>query len=121
VWDLNCHLPEARRMFEYVALGRQFPSLRDEMRTTGERFRKLQVEAVALAYDRRGVANPEVSPAAFAMLMSAVARSLVIEGQVGMNASHAEMVALLEKWIDRIEPAAVNKRDSGRVSEKISA
>lgn len=96
IWDLNSNLPEAQRMFEYIALARQYPALREEMKQSGENFRALQTEAIRRGFEQRGVENPPVSPEALAGIMSAVARNFVIEGQVGVSSAHAEMRRFIE-------------------------
>ncbi|MDE8654556.1 TetR/AcrR family transcriptional regulator [Novosphingobium album (ex Liu et al. 2023)] len=104
LWELNCNLPEAKRMLEYVALGKQYPALRTEMRKSGESFRALQVEAIETIYALRKLDQPQIRPAALAVMMSAVARSLVIEEQVGLTSQHGEIRAVIEDYLDRLEP-----------------
>ncbi|HUD31139.1 MAG TPA: helix-turn-helix domain-containing protein, partial [Novosphingobium sp.] len=71
LWDLNCNLPEARRMLEYVALGKIYPALRDAMRASGESFRALQIETIERVCIQRGLAEPPMASAALAALLSA--------------------------------------------------
>ncbi|KHK92461.1 TetR/AcrR family transcriptional regulator [Novosphingobium malaysiense] len=104
LWRLNCHIPEARRMLEYVALGKIYPALRAEMRASGESFRALQIEAIENVCARRGIANPPMSAASLAAMMSAVARSIVIENNVAMTVGHDEIHAFVEATIDQYDP-----------------
>jgi AcrR family transcriptional regulator len=103
VWELNSHIPEAKRVFEFVALSKQYPLLRQEMREAGERFRSLHVQAIEKAYAENGILEPEISPPVLATLMSAVARNLLIEEQVGVASSHEETRALILRYLARIE------------------
>lgn len=104
LWQLNSNLPEARRMLEYVALGKIYPALRAEMRAAGERFRALQIEAIDRVCAERGITNPPVSAPALAALMSAVARSLVIEANVEMTTAHQDVRAFIETTLEFYEP-----------------
>lgn len=104
LWELNCTIPEAQRMMEYVALARQYPGLRDEMRRSGESFRALQVAAITRIYAERGITEPQLTPATLAMLMSAVARAMIVENQVRMTSAHDEMRAFVEGFLDELEP-----------------
>lgn len=103
LWDLNSNLPEAKRMLEYVSLGKLYPALREEMRKSGESFRKLQIEAIETIYANKGLSDPMIPASVLAMLMSAVARTLVIEGNVALDTAHAEMRAFIEKTLDYYE------------------
>ncbi|MEW9854957.1 TetR/AcrR family transcriptional regulator [Novosphingobium sp. M1R2S20] len=103
LWNLNASQPEARRVLEFVALGKQYPLLREEMRKAGERFRALQVEAIEKVYSERQINSPEISAQTLALLLSAIARSMVIEGQVGMTAAHDETRSAILGYLSRIE------------------
>jgi AcrR family transcriptional regulator len=107
LWELNTNMPEARRMTEYIALGKVYPALRAEMRRTGANYRKLQVAAIERAIAARGLAQPPIEPEALAMLMSAVARNFLIEGEVGMTVGHEGMRRLVETILDTLDPASV--------------
>jgi len=104
LWKLNSNLPEGARMMEFVALGKLYPQLREEMRKTGENFRRLQIEAIEAIYADRGIDRPMISATALAMLMSAVARSMVIEDAVKLDLAHAEMHRFIERMLDYYEP-----------------
>jgi AcrR family transcriptional regulator len=104
LWQLNRHLPEAKRMTEYIALGKQYPILRDEMRASGENFRRIQVEAMERIFADRRISGMVISPAALAILMSSIARNLVIEGESGMSGAHAELEELVERLLDSFDP-----------------
>jgi AcrR family transcriptional regulator len=103
LWELNSHMPEANRMLEFVALGKQYPMLREEMRKSGESFRALQVEAIERIYASHGVTEPQIGASVLAMLMSAVARAMVIENQVGMTTAHEDTCRLVESYLHRLE------------------
>lgn len=103
LWELNSNMPEARNVLEFVALGKQYPTLRDEMRKSGESFRALQIEAIERVYAERGHTNPQVSAPALATLMSAVARTMVLENQVGMDTAHEETRAMMLSYLASLE------------------
>lgn len=103
LWHLNANLPEASRMLEFVALAKQYPQLREEMRKSGESFRDLQIEAIERVYAERGITEPQISAPALAMLMSATARAMVFEGQVGMSKAHDDTVELIRTFLSTLE------------------
>lgn len=104
LWALNSNLPEGKRMTEYVALGKVYPALREEMRATGESFRRLQIEAMERIYAERGFGEMTIGPRGLVMLMSAVARNFVIEGEVGMDLAHEEVHCLITRFLDHFDP-----------------
>lgn len=107
LWELNSSMPEARRMTEYIALGKIHPALSAEMRRTGENYRRLQIEAIERIFAARTVDDDGIDPETLATLMSAVARSFVIESEVGVSVGHAATRRFIEKLLDRFEPAPV--------------
>ncbi|GGB92920.1 TetR family transcriptional regulator [Novosphingobium endophyticum] len=104
LWKLNCDLPEARRVLEYVALAKIYPALRAEMRAAGMRFRALQIEAIETVCAQRGITHPPMNAPALAALMSAVARNIVIEGNVSMTAAHDDVRAFMDQVLAAYEP-----------------
>lgn len=106
LWALNSNLPEGKRMTEYVALGKVYPALREEMRQTGESFRRLQIEAMERIYAERGFDREKmlIGPRGLVLLMSAVARNFVIEGEVGVELAHEEVRDLIAKFLDHFDP-----------------
>jgi AcrR family transcriptional regulator len=114
LWALNSNLPEGKRMTEYVALGKVYPALREEMRATGESFRAMQVEAMKRLYAERGFDDAKLGPSGLVLLMSAVARNFVIEGEVGLRLGHEEVQGLIARLLDHFDPL---ETDDPAVSE----
>lgn len=114
LWALNSNLPEGKRMTEYVALGKVYPALRDAMRESGERFRGLQIAAMERIYAERGIERAIVGPRGLALLMSAVARNFVIEGEVGMNLGHEEVRGLIAGLLDQFDPLTQDELAAAR-------
>ncbi len=110
LWDLNSSLPEGKRMTEYVALGKVYPALREEMRQTGESFRGLQIEAMERIFADRDIRQDLVGPRGLVLLMSAVARNFVIEGEVGVKQGHDEVSAMIARLLDQFDPLSEDER-----------
>lgn len=103
-WQLNRGLPVAMLMTEFVALAKRYPLLREEMKNTGQRFRELQIEAIERKYRERAIENPRLTPSALASLLSAVARSLVLEQSVGLSVAHADLERYVAYLLDMVDP-----------------
>lgn len=104
LWRLNSNLPEAKRMTEFIALGKQYPKLRAEMRSAGENFRRLQTEAAAKLVAGRGIDNPSLPPEALVVLLSSIARNFVIEADSEISAGHAETLRFVGWLLDTYDP-----------------
>jgi AcrR family transcriptional regulator len=104
LWALNSSLPEARRMTEYIALGKLYPALRAEMRRTGDNYRRLQEGAITRLLAARGGPPPWIDAETLATLLSAIARNFVIESEVGVSVGHAAMQAFVERILDECDP-----------------
>jgi AcrR family transcriptional regulator len=104
LWALNSNLPEGKRMTEFVALGKIYPALRAAMRESGESFRRLQIAAMERIYAERGFDTVAVGPAGLVLLMSAVARNFVIEGESGVTLAHDEVREFIARLLDHFDP-----------------
>ena len=88
---------------EFVALANHRKAIRDEIARTAERFRELQLDAIATILRDRGV-SPEVCPPVVVLLaMSGVSQAIAIEEALGITSGHEEMVQFVEGWIDEAE------------------
>jgi AcrR family transcriptional regulator len=104
LWELNRNQPEARRVTEFISLGKQYPVLRTEMREAGARYRAMQIAAFEPILSRNGIDETIFGPAAVAALLSGIARTFVIESGVDMTMGHTELTALVERLLDRFDP-----------------
>jgi AcrR family transcriptional regulator len=103
LWKLNSNVPNVRRNMAFMALGTVHPRLRERMRASGENFRGLQLREIERIFDRLGIDKDEYPPASVAMLMSAVARTLAMEGPIGVETGHRELRMVIERFIERVE------------------
>jgi AcrR family transcriptional regulator len=90
---------------EFSALANHRKAIRVEIARYAERFRALQTEGLASALRRHGTGVDDVPPIVLAVLLTSVSVVLVLEQQLGMAAGHAETIELVERYLDRIEPA----------------
>jgi AcrR family transcriptional regulator len=112
LWELNRNMPEAKRMTEYIALSKQYPKLRAEMKRTGENYRALQAEAIEALFAKRGISDSWIDPETLAILLSAIARNFVIEDEVEVARGHAGLIAFVERILDRFDPVATSAKTS---------
>lgn len=110
IWKLNHdNRTDTKRNIEFVALGNSHERLKEEMLAAGEHFRALQIKAVEQALARTTV-RTHYSAAGLAMMMAAVARTIVMETTLGISLGHVELRAMMEGILDEIEPQRPNDR-----------
>jgi uncharacterized protein (DUF2267 family) len=88
----------------FQALGLIHDKLRAEMKRSGENFRSQQRQAVERVFRERGIDTDLYPPASIATLMAAVARAMAMESKIGVTAGHAELIGVMERFLDRLEP-----------------
>ena len=106
-WELSIDSARAAIAIEFMALANHRKAIRAEIARYAERARDTLAEflgRVPIAGDGRN------SPAGAALLMAGIARALVMEGGLGISAGHREARAMVEAWLDAIEP----RPDDGR-------
>ena len=103
-WTLNhVNRSDTGRNIEFIALGNRHERLRQRMLETGEHFRALQIEAVEKALEKE-THKSHYSAAGLAMMISAAARTIVMENRLGISLAHAELCELIGMLLDEIEP-----------------
>jgi hypothetical protein len=70
------------------------------------RARKLQADALAQDFAVERGEGGETRTLGVAFLISAIARSLVMEQGLGVTAGHAEAVAIFEAWLQQLRKPA---------------
>jgi hypothetical protein len=90
-------------IMEFAALANHRKAIRAEIAAYAERFRSLQVEALSSVLKGYGIDSEAFPPAAVIVLINAIARILAMERALGMTAGHAEMLALVERYLARFE------------------
>ena len=108
LWKFHTESPDTALTMEFTALANHRKELRAEIAYYAERFRDEQSKAVASALRRHGTSVDELPPLVAMVLMMGVSQLLVIEQTLGMSAGHAETVAIVERYLRRLEgePAA---------------
>ena len=103
LWDVNADARRAGFMIEFVALANHRKAIRSEIAAYAERWRALQVSALAEALAAAGVGEDELPPEAALLMATGLAQVLGIEQALGVSAGHAAAVDFVEQAIDRLE------------------
>jgi AcrR family transcriptional regulator len=103
VWESAIDQRNTTLGAEIMALARHKRELRSEIARTSEAFRRLQASALAKIMDEYDLTRSFGSPEILSVMISALARILVVEDELDISLGHAPTRALIENWIDRLE------------------
>jgi AcrR family transcriptional regulator len=103
LWNFSREPAGATLTMEFAALANRRAAVKAVVLDYAERFRRLQVEALAAVLDGYGV-DPEVfPPAAVLLALQSTALFMVMEQALGMSTGHREMLTLVERLLVQVE------------------
>ncbi len=104
VWEFNRDDTTAALMMEFLALANHRKSIRAEVALVTSRIRKAQLEALKRKWPEYGPLNEEFSAAVCTFLLQAIPKMILLENAVGVPTSHTQVLKLVNRYIDQIEP-----------------
>ncbi len=103
IWELTRNPLGARFNLEFAALANHRPAIRAELAEYGDRFRRLQHDAVAARFAELGI-GPETCPPTVALLvMTGLSQIMSIESSFGLTTGHDETRRFVRDLLERIE------------------
>jgi AcrR family transcriptional regulator len=102
LWRLN-NEHGARLLMEFMALANHRKEIRSEIVGYAARFGELEESAVTLAMRAHGVDFAEFPPVVMSMIVTSLARILVLERSLGITRGHAEATEFIERVLHRYE------------------
>lgn len=103
LWAMSIDSVRTVLAAEFIAMANHRKRIGAEIARNIERSRKLQAEAIERVLKQRGEAQP-CAPLGLGFIMAGVSRALVMEQGLGFSTGHAEAVAFIESWLQRLEP-----------------
>ena len=101
---LRVKLVERRGYLGGRASSYRHPGVGEVIGEGGERVRCAVVEAVSGRWPDYGLDEDTLPPSALVFLLGAIPRMVHLEEGLGTFAGHAETVAVVERFLDRVEP-----------------
>jgi AcrR family transcriptional regulator len=102
LWKLN-NAHGARLLMEFMALANHRKKIRSEIVGYAARFGDLEESAVTLAMRAHGVDTVDFPPVVMSMIVTSLARILVLERSLGITRGHAEATEFIEHLLTRYE------------------
>ncbi len=103
IWRFGTDIGGATLNIEFVALGNHRKAIRDEIARSAQRFRELQLEAIAAILHEHGVSADVCPPVVILLAMTGVSQVMTLETALGVTSGHAEMNDFVEAWIDEAD------------------
>lgn len=103
LWDVCIHTTDSRVTSEFMALAHRHDALRREVVHFIEESRRIQAQAVQQSLLRSRTAAG-LDADGIALLASGVALAMTRESGLGVTMGHESLIALIEAFLDRVEP-----------------
>ena len=116
LWEFSSDPAGIVLTMEMMSLASHREAIRVEVGRYAEQFRPAQIQALSAVLERAGVPAEDMSPAALSVILTSIARIAVLERAIGLSTGHAEVLALVEGWLGRLEggppPAGADPRSA---------
>jgi len=103
LWELYTDTSITAIVFEFIALANHRGTVREEIGRATESFRADQSEQLARAMERVGADSGILPAPVITLLMMTISTTLSMEAGLGVERGHAELKALVQSHIDRVE------------------
>lgn len=103
-WDVCSNPHDARLNMEFMALANHNDAIRAETIAFGEEIRRVGLREAAAQIDSTAMGRQMFSPLAVTQAIAAIGSTVGIEGALGIEGGHAETRAMVEWWLNRLEP-----------------
>jgi AcrR family transcriptional regulator len=115
-WDTLIAPKDTRLLLEFMGLANHRKDIRAEIAAWSERWREQQITALNFIVREHEIDTEEFPPAALAVVIAAIGRTLILEQGLGTSGGHDEAVALVHRFLDRFEMPQPKAR-GGRTAE----
>jgi TetR/AcrR family transcriptional regulator len=103
LWEINIDAAATAFTMEFVAMANHRKAIRGEIAHYAERFRRMQLEALASALAAAGLPADAFPPPAVLLAMTGLAQVLVLEQSLGVSTGHAEAHAFVERFLRQLD------------------
>ncbi|SPM34760.1 TetR family transcriptional regulator [Mycobacterium rhizamassiliense] len=104
VWAYASDRRGSALLLEFLAMANHRPQLRTVIGEGGERVRQALLAAVAARWEADGRDHDGVPAAAALFLLVWIPRMVLLEETLGTLTGHAETLAMVERFLDDVEP-----------------
>ncbi len=111
-WDTLIEPKDTRLLLEFMGLANHRKEIRAEIAAWSERWREMQITALNFIVREHNLDTDDFPPAAVAVVIAAIGRTLVLEQGLGTTGGHEAAIALVNRFLDRFEMPTPKTRRS---------
>jgi AcrR family transcriptional regulator len=104
LWEYSSNETTAAMAVEFMALANHHKAIRAEIARVGERSRRAQIDALSKTWERYEFLGPGLTPTSAQFILHGLPKLVLLEEALEESEGHAEIVALVEQFLDRHEP-----------------
>jgi AcrR family transcriptional regulator len=105
LWEYSRDESSSALTTEFLALGNHRKSIKSEIAEATEQVRRLQLDAIEAQLGAVEMTLGPLPRDVLLFVLTGIPKLLRLEAGVGISASHADVVAAFEKYLDAVEPA----------------
>jgi len=105
LWEYSRDESSSALTTEFLALGNHRKSIKSEIAEATEQVRRLQLDAIEAQLGAPEMTLGPLPRDVLLFVLTGIPKLLRLEAGVGISASHADVVAAFEKYLDAVEPA----------------
>jgi AcrR family transcriptional regulator len=109
-WETLTAPKDTRLLLEFMGLANHRKEIRAEIAAWSQRWREQQITALNFIVRQHDVDTDEFPPAALAVIIAAIGRTLILDQALGATGGHNEAVALVHRFLDRFEMPQPKRR-----------
>ena len=102
-WETLIAPKDTRLLLEFMGLANHRKEIRAEITAWSERWREQQITALNFIVREHDLDTEAFPPAALAVVIAAIGRTLILEQGLGTSGGHDEAVALVHRFLDKFE------------------
>lgn len=104
VWAYANNPSGTALLMQFIALANHLPEIGSVIGEGGERVRQTLLQGLSKKWPEYGLEDSDLTPAGMLFLLSAIPRMMHLEDAIGTVTGHTETLALVERFLDRVEP-----------------
>lgn len=104
IWSYASNPAGTALLMQFMALANNLPQVGSVLGEGGERVRRALLHILTDRWTDYGLDKTEFTPAAMLFILSAIPRMMHLEATLGTVTGHADTLAIIERFLDRIEP-----------------
>jgi TetR/AcrR family transcriptional regulator, transcriptional repressor for nem operon len=104
LWAYASTATGASMIVEFMSAANHRKAIWDQIGEGGEQVRQAWLNALADHWGRYGISEADLPPAAVLFMLTAIGRMARLEEAFGTHTGHEEAIALVERFLDAIEP-----------------